>query len=325
MLNVILYTYEGCEACDEVRHELQRLQAEYPHRLYEVDVTHQDAFHNHRARLPMIEIGHYHLEAPFSLEALQITLRAAWEQAQKAGSKPFSPPEVSRADRILFSFTRHYVLVLNLILALYVGVPFLAPLFMKAGLTLPARMIYAFYAPFCHQLAFRSWFLFGEQAYYPLEAARIPGVKTFEAISGLRQVSDPWSPERLQARAFVGNEQVGYKVALCERDVAIYGSMLLFGLLFARFRNRLRPLPLLWWVVLGLLPIGLDGFSQLFSQYSFAWLSSFLPYRESTPFLRTLTGFLFGFLTAWVIFPALEPSMQETERLFLRKFALSGK
>ncbi len=325
MLTVILYTNAGCEACEEVRRQLQMLQTEYPHQLYEVDITHERAFRSQRAHLPMLEIGPYYLQAPLSMEALRVTLRAAWEQAQKRESKPFSPPTVSWADRILFNFTRHYVLVLNLALTIYVGLPILAPLFMKAHLTLPARIIYALYAPFCHQLAFRSWFLFGEQAYYPLEAAQIPGVKTFEAISGLRRVSDPTSQERLQARAFVGNEQVGYKMALCERDVAIYGSMLLFGLFFAIFRERLRPLPLVWWVILGLLPIGLDGFSQLFSQFNLPWLSNILPYRESTPFLRTLTGFLFGFLTAWVLFPRLESPMQETERLFLRKFVLQSK
>ncbi|MFO3796131.1 MAG: hypothetical protein ACK8QZ_02455, partial [Anaerolineales bacterium] len=57
--------------------------------------------------------------------------------------------------------------------------------------------------------------------------------------------------------------------------------------------------------------------------FQLPWLVSFLPYRESTPFLRTLTGFLFGFSTAWLIFPSLEASMQETQRLFLHKFALA--
>jgi hypothetical protein len=70
-----------------------------------------------------------------------------------------------------------------------------------------------------------------------------------------------------------------------------------------------------------MLPIGLDGFSQLFSQMNWAWLSSILPYRESTPLLRVLTGGLFGFTTAWFAYPYMEESMAETRQFFIKKFA----
>lgn len=318
MITVILYRYADCASCKEIRQYLQEFQSQYPHRLVEIDITGERASEHSGNHLPILEIGPYRLQAPFSRETLRVTLHAAQERGA-----PSSSPEIGFADRLIFSFARHYLALLNLILALYVGLPFLAPLLMKAGAEAPARLIYTLYGPFCHQLGFRSWYLFGEQAYYPLEAANIEGVKTFEEISGLREVANPLSRERLAARAFIGNEQVGYKVGLCERDVAIYGAMLLFGLLFAFLRDRLRPLPWWLWVLFGLLPIGLDGFSQLFSQFQLPWLTSFLPYRESTPFLRTLTGFLFGFSTAWLMFPSIEASMQETQRLFLRKFALA--
>jgi hypothetical protein len=68
-------------------------------------------------------------------------------------------------------------------------------------------------------------------------------------------------------------------------------------------------------------PLGLDGFSQLFSQFNWQPLAEILPYRESTPFLRVLTGFLFGFLTAWFAYPNIEESMQETRQFFVKKFA----
>jgi uncharacterized membrane protein len=96
---------------------------------------------------------------------------------------------------------------------------------------------------------------------------------------------------------------VGYKVALCERDMAIYGAILLFGIIYALTGRRIKPLHWMLWLLLGLGPIGLDGFSQLFSQMEWAWLASILPYRESTPFLRVLTVGLFGLTTAW--FPLL--------------------
>jgi hypothetical protein len=54
---------------------------------------------------------------------------------------------------------------------------------------------------------------------------------------------------------------------------------------------------------------------------NWAWLSSVLPYRESTPLLRVLTGGLFGFTTAWFAFPYMEESMAETRQFFIKKFA----
>jgi uncharacterized membrane protein len=163
--------------------------------------------------------------------------------------------------------------------------------------------------------------LFGEQAYYPLKDAGISGVKTFEEATGIADVHNPASSARFDARQFVGNETVGYKMALCERDIAIYGSIFLFGLLYAAAGRRLKPLHWIAWMLIGMGPIGLDGFSQLFSQMEWTWLANLLPYRESTPFLRLLTGGLFGLATAWFAYPYMEESIAETRQFFLKKFA----
>jgi uncharacterized membrane protein len=58
------------------------------------------------------------------------------------------------------------------------------------------------------------------------------------------------------------------------------------------------------------LPIGLDGFSQLLSQPPFG----LLPYRESNWILRLITGGLFGFSVAWLIFPLLDGAAQPVQR-----------
>jgi uncharacterized membrane protein len=166
----------------------------------------------------------------------------------------------------------------------------------------------------CHQFAFRSWFLFGEQAEYPRQAAGVAGVLSYGQATGLDE------QDIFAARQFVGNPQLGYKVALCQRDVAIYGGILAFGVIFTLTGRRLKSLPWYIWLAVGILPIALDGMSQLLSQPPL----SFLPYRESTPFLRTLTGLLFGFTTAWFGLPLVEQTMVETRQYMESKFRRAG-
>ena len=43
---------------------------------------------------------------------------------------------------------------------------------------------------------------------------------------------DDGGDARVEARNFVGDQNVGYKLALCERDMAIYAAIFLFGLLW---------------------------------------------------------------------------------------------
>ena len=230
---------------------------------------------------------------------------------------------VARTDGPYFWLARHYLALLNLIIFIYVGLPFLAPVLEKAQAPAVARVIYRIYSPLCHQFGFRSFFLFGEQPYYPLQEAGLTGVKTFEQVTGLPDLANPYSGSRLSARQYTGDATVGYKVALCERDVAIYAAMLLFGLIFALTGRRLPGLNWLVWILLAIGPIGLDGFSQIISQLNLPWLAQVLPYRESTPFLRVLTGALFGFGTAWFAFPNIEESMRETRQFFIKKSAVT--
>lgn len=87
----------------------------------------------------------------------------------------------------------------------------------------------------------------------------------------------------------------GWQMAYCERDTAIYATMALSGLAWARLERRL---PRLHWglFLLLTLPMAIDGFTQLFGL------------RESTWQLRTLTGALFGLACVWFAFPLLSTS-----------------
>jgi uncharacterized membrane protein len=324
-LVVTIYTRKDCHLCEQAKIDLESLQAQIPHRLVEIDIeSDPDLLKKYLVEIPVIEVGPYRKKAPFNRTDLLITLSAARDR--KLQMNELADPaylkrvqkgqEIGSGERLSMWIANHYMVLVNLLFALYIGLPFLAPVLMKSGAELPARVIYTAYSPLCHELGFRSFFLFGQQAYYPRAAAGISGVTTFGEATGLNE------NDLLAARAFVGNQQLGYKVTLCQRDVAIYGMILLFGIVFALTGKRIRPLHWVAWLVIAIGPIALDGFSQLFSQLGISFLAQLLPYRESTPTLRVLTGALFGLGTAWFGIPYIEESMRETREMLRKKFAI---
>lgn len=304
-MRVTLFTRKDCSLCDEVKADLAELQEVVPHRLVEVDVDADPVLAaRHGESVPVIEAGPYTLRAPFNATDLKVVLLSA--QRSQADRPQVTGQARERAvgmNRAVRGFSRHWLAILNTIVFLYVGLPFVAPVLMKAGMSTPARWIYTVYSPVCHQLAFRSWFLFGEQAAYPRELAGT-SLTSFGDATGLPE------DDLLAARNYIGEEGIGYKVALCERDIAIYGGIFLAGIAFAFLRHRLRPLPILIWFALGVLPMALDGLTQLLS--GFPLIPQGMVARESTPFLRTATGLLFGVLNVWLAYPHLEQSMAET-------------
>ncbi len=200
-------------------------------------------------------------------------------------------------DRLAHWLEHHWLAAAVSLLLTYGLLPFAAPALKWLGLDGPAQIIYQPYKLMCHTYGFRSFFLFGERFVYDRE--------TFERLAGI-PTSGPQYMGLLRARDFQGNPRMGYKVALCQRDVAIYLSMGLGGMVYALTRRRARPMPFWLFVALGVLPIGLDGFSQLLSQPPFG----LLPYRESNWILRLVTGGLFGFSAAWLVFPLIDGMTQ---------------
>ena len=232
--------------------------------------------------------------------------------------------------RLLLGMARHWLRIALTALALYISLPWIAPTLAKLGAHAAADAIYTLYSPFCHQFAFRSVFVFGEQPLYPRAAAGSV-YRPFEEYAAessafqqqyrywtgaLGQGAQPASAEdlavfsaaqQLAARHFVGDAKFGYKTSLCARDLAIYTAMFIGGLIYRRYRWRIRPLPLWLFVVAGLLPVALDGGSQLLSYPPFELWEA----RESAPVFRIVTGACFGLMCAWLGFPHLERSMQD--------------
>jgi uncharacterized membrane protein len=232
-------------------------------------------------------------------------------------------------DRFFYWVSKHWLALFNGLAAVYVGLPILAPALMASGYPTAGRFIYTAYSPMCHQMASRSFFLFGEQPAYPraIAGSSFQPIEAYiDEIPEFQNVPlDNWIAFTVAARNFVGNERMGYKMALCERDIAIYGFVFLGGVFYGllRRRYRIRPLPFLAFVFIGMGPIGLDGFSQLFG-YMFSPIdgaagplsgaANLLPVRESTPFLRTLTGAWFGLCLVWLAYPHVDGGMRGTQK-----------
>jgi uncharacterized membrane protein len=206
-------------------------------------------------------------------------------------------PSSSKDDQLSAWFERNYLKIILISLFIFTALPIIAPVFVKAGFEFPARLIYWVYSNFCHQLPYRSWFLFGAQPYYPLNAS--DSVRMVDFINAFK-----YTGELEQSRLIIGNETNGYKIAVCQRDLAMYLGLFLSGTIFSFSGKKWRKIPLWAWLLFGVLPLGIDGFTQLTGSRQI--LTELIPWRESTPLLRTLTGAAFGVFTGFYVFPALE-------------------
>ncbi len=247
-----------------------------------------------------------------------------------------------RLNKGAYWFNRHWLAVFNSFFGLYAGLAVLTPVLMKVGLTGPASALYYVYSFFCHGMATRSFFLFGEQIAYPttLAGTTLRPIESYTATIPSLANQNPanWFQYQTAMSDFIGNELLGYKIPLCERDLAMYTGVLIAGLLFALLRRRvtIRPLPIIVFVVVGVFPIAWDGFSQMFGYLGTPLpgvepgslqtsLAATFPLRESTPLLRVLTGGWFGLFFGWLIFSNIDQDMRPLEGRFEEKLAKAGR
>ncbi len=263
--------------------------------------------------LPVILVGPYRINSPFTLTEVDVAINATLERdelnPQLANDN--NRFRLSRLEKFSLWFSKSYVWVITVLIIIFIGFSFLPPFLMKTGNTGMANGFYGFYRLLCHQLFYRSFFIGGEQPFYPRELAGLGGFSTYEEVTGKP------ADDLEYARNFNGNDVLGYKIALCQRDVAIYLSLALSGIFFEISRKKIKPLRWYYWIIIALIPIGLDGFSQL-PGLADGW-PGWLPIRESTPFLRVLTGSLFGFGTGWYMYPLMEEGMKESRFHLERK------
>ncbi len=211
-------------------------------------------------------------------------------------------------------FRSNYMILIIGILSIYLFFAFSAPILMKYKINQLGKIIYTIYSNFCHQFAHRSWFLFGEQGFYPALSEQGGGIRSLYDVFGV------FAKNVQESREIIGNESAGYKIAICQRDVAIYGAMLIFALLFHFSHNRIIRIPFLLWFLLAIIPISIDGFWQFMPSSTALILN--ISSHESTPLIRSITGWMFGLFTGWYLYPAIEETFEDESNGIIRKMEL---
>jgi len=219
----------------------------------------------------------------------------------------------------LLGLSHHWLAWANAIWGTVFVLPWIAPVLMKIGATRWGLLIYAAYRHLCHQLANRSFFLFGPRPMYSY-------------VELLPYASSANTP--LGLKAFIGTSELGYKVAWSDRMVSMYGGILLGGLVFALVRRHLRA-PKWWAPTLMALPMVLDGITHTISdlsgigqgfRYHNGWLVALTGHSLPRSFyvgttlgsfnssMRLVTGLLFGLAVVWIAYPMFEDYFQDARR-----------
>lgn len=209
---------------------------------------------------------------------------------------------------------RHWLLIVNTGYGLFIGLTAVAPLLLMLGLEGPAWLLYRAYALNCHQLPQRSYYLFGPH-----------GIDTYSLDQVLA-----WGADPNHLRSFVGNADIGFKMAMAHRNTAIFAAIFLAGLVYAALRPWVKGLSWKWYVVL-MAPMVVDGTSHMISELTglgfrqtnawAAWLTGgalgagfYIGTTIGTLnwLLRTLTGALAGLASVWLLYPRIDQAFKES-------------
>jgi len=207
---------------------------------------------------------------------------------------------VASIKEIISKSDRPYLIVIKaviIVLFLYSTLPIIAPLSFKLGVPQVGVTIHKIYHFLCHQRVERSIYLFGKDnliQFYTVdelkEMRQLPKVNPNPSYAG--------SETTYFGYPYWGNEEIGYKVAYCIRDTALYSitaittlvmySLYAFGLL----KKKIHPLIFIALMV----PMAFDGVFQTLLEYGiFTFVKDplFTLYVDNIA-KRIITGGLFG-------------------------------
>lgn len=233
-------------------------------------------------------------------------------------------------NKLTYQLSKQWVWVINIPLLLFVSLPWFAPFFMEIGWSRAGRAIYQLYIVACHQMPQRSFFLFGEQIMYSLSDIQTVWQNT----------TNP-----LLLRQFIGNADMGWKVAWSDRMVFMYATPLILGAIYWPFRRRIKPLSV-GLFLLFMFPMFIDGVTHMISDIVGGigggfrdhnqWLAILTNHAFSQTFyegdqlgsfnswMRLLTGVFFGIGVVGFFYPRFNEAFEETAVRIAHKFQQAG-
>ena len=187
-------------------------------------------------------------------------------------TSPATRQVVARVDAAVVFVARNWLSWFLMVYGVWVLVPFSTPWLMQVGAAGPAEAIYSLYSLFCHQLPERSLFFFGPKPMYTL-----------------LEIGQVWPTDNAQVlRQFIGNAQMGWKMAWSDRMISAYGGVWLAGLLYAVFGKRAPRLSLKAWLLIGIVPIFADGIMHMLNDILAGTTGT--GFRDTNAWLQVLTG-----------------------------------
>lgn len=149
--------------------------------------------------------------------------------------------------------------------------------------------LYGAFSYTCHQKLSRSLCVFNDdQSYWIADCIPQTG----------KYLADPADKTTIRVES---NGKVGYKMPVCSRDIGLYAAMLFGGAIYPILRElKDRDIYPAVYLIIAIIPLGLDGGLQLISDTSLFPLS-----YESTNFVRLLTGAIAGLVSSFYAIPVL--------------------
>jgi uncharacterized membrane protein len=166
-----------------------------------------------------------------------------------------------------------------------------------------------------------------------------------QSMYQLSEIQSAWQNtlNPLVLRQFIGNAEMGWKVAWSDRMVSMYSSILIFSWIWYPLRRKFGQLP--WWgFILFLVPMGIDGITHTISDFAGigmgfrdhnTWLAILTNNAFSPNFyagdalgsfnswMRWITGILFGMGIVWFGFPYLDEFFKDIAHTIKTKFQKS--
>jgi uncharacterized membrane protein/glutaredoxin len=194
-MQVTVYAKPGCHLCDDALDILDRLAAQYDLDIVQINILDDMAvYEEYKEKIPVVEVEDKRfgrLVAPITEQELRAYVEMASRSLIPPPPSLLPPGKESAMDRFAEYIANHWLRMVCIALAIFVGIPWLAPIFAALGWWGLADPIYTAYALTCHQLPERAGTVFGYQVAFCFRNTAIyAGVLGFGMLYGLARDRD---------------------------------------------------------------------------------------------------------------------------------------